>query len=66
MQKKIDGYISGFGSMIDMDRLENYYDEEFTDAGMTKIREKVDVPSGKECDRLCQNNSGPIIIYSLN
>lgn len=65
MQKKIDGYISGFGSAIEMDRLENYYDKDFTDAGMTMIRPKIDLPSREECERLCQNKSGPIIMYNI-
>ena len=33
-----------------MDWLENYYDEEFTDAGMTEIRKKVNVPSNESSE----------------
>lgn len=34
---KIDGYITGFWWVTEMDRMENYYDEDFTDAGMTEL-----------------------------
>lgn len=53
MEKIIDGYLTWFGSVSDMQRLEDYYDEDFTDAGMSLMRSKVDVPSQEECDLMC-------------
>ncbi|NBJ71109.1 hypothetical protein [Roseburia sp. 1XD42-34] len=40
MERKISGHLVGFGSVKDMERLEQYYDDGFTDEGMTEIREK--------------------------
>lgn len=60
MEKIIDGYLIGFGSVQEMERLEDYYDEEFTDAGMSEFWFKDDVPSQEECDLMCGEFSGEI------
>lgn len=57
LEKIIDGYLPGFGLVRDM---EYYYDEDFTDAQMSKIRFKDDVPSQEEGYLMCGGLSGVV------
>ncbi|WP_121639392.1 hypothetical protein [Virgibacillus sp. Bac330] len=61
MERIISGHLVGFGSVKDMERLEQYYDEGFTDAGMTEIRDSK-VPSAADCDELCAELSGEVLV----
>lgn len=63
MEKKIDGHIAGFETLRDMQRLEEYYDEDFTDAGMSNYRFRTDTIGKEECDRVCEEFSGEVIVY---
>lgn len=65
MEKIIDGYLTGFESVQEMERLEEYYDKEFTDAGMSVIKERSDVPSQEKCDEMCSRFSKKVIEYVL-
>lgn len=65
MEKIIDGYLTGFGSVLEMERLEEYYDGNFTDAGMSELRHKDDFPSRAECDLMCSRCSKKVIEYVL-
>lgn len=65
MEKRIPGYISGFGSVKEMYDLIHFEDDNaFTDAGMTELRTKESL-STAECDKLCQELSGEVITYTL-
>lgn len=48
-----------------MERLKDYYD--FTDAGMSEIQCSVyeGVPSKDDCDRLCEELSGDVVVLKL-
>ncbi|MFD1362810.1 hypothetical protein [Lentibacillus salinarum] len=67
MEKKLPGHLVGFGSVQDLQRLEEDYYGEFTDAGMTarKYRVYEDVPSKEECDLICKELSGEAKIYKM-
>lgn len=53
-------------SVLDMELLEEDYHGEFTDAGMTQkwYSAYIDTPSKEECDKLCAELSGEVIIYN--
>lgn len=53
MEKIIEGHLVGFGSLRDMEALEEDYNGEFTDAGMTEIWDKTydEMPSEEEAGR---------------
>lgn len=57
--ENIDEYLVGFGSVTDMQMLENDYFVEFTVAGMGGIlkRTYIDIPSKGERDRICEELS---------
>lgn len=61
MEKKLPGHIAGFGTLIDIERLEQDYYGEFTDAGMSELR-TWDGLSKEECERLCAELSGEVKI----
>ena len=61
MEKIIAGHLTGFRSVLEMERLEEYYDGDFTDAGMSEFRFKDDVPSQEECDEMCKELSKEFI-----
>lgn len=61
MEKKLPGHIAGFGALKDMERLENYCGEDFTDAGMSELVIKDELTT-KECDKLCAEFSGEVKI----
>ncbi|GIP61928.1 hypothetical protein J32TS6_04830 [Virgibacillus pantothenticus] len=50
-EKIIPRQLVGFRSVKDMERLEQYCNDGFTDAGMTEIRES-NIPSVDECDEV--------------
>lgn len=57
------GHLVGWESVRDMERLEEDYYGEFTDAGMSEIRSRYDVILSKEeCDFLSSVLSGDIVI----
>jgi len=67
MEKIIERHLVGFESVRDMERLEEDYYGEFTDAGMA---EKVfsiykSIPTKEECDRICAEVCGEVITYKL-
>lgn len=63
MEKIIDGHICGFGTVRDMERIENYYDEDLTDAGLTIRRWPIRSTLSKyEFDKICEEKSGEVII----
>ncbi|WP_077704910.1 hypothetical protein [Virgibacillus dokdonensis] len=62
MERIIPGYLVGFGSVKDMERLEQYYDDGFTDGGMTEIRDSS-MLSITECDELCEELSGEVVVW---
>ncbi|WP_158589719.1 MULTISPECIES: hypothetical protein [Clostridia] len=41
MERIIPGHFVGFGSVKDTERLEQYCDDGFTDAGMAEIRDSI-------------------------
>ncbi len=45
-----------------MERLEQYYDDGFTDGGMTEIRDSS-MLSITECDELCEELSGEVVVW---
>lgn len=61
MEKKLLGHIAGFGTLRDMERFEEDYYGEFTDAGMSELVFRNELTS-KECDRLCAELSGEVKI----
>lgn len=61
MEKKLPGHIAGFGTLIDMERIEQDYYGEFTDAGMSELIFKDELTT-KECDRLCAELSGKVVV----
>lgn len=61
MEKKLQGHIAGFGTLLDMERLEQDYYGEFTDAGMNELIIKDELTT-KECDRLCAELSGEVVV----
>ncbi|MCG3418948.1 hypothetical protein [Oceanobacillus jordanicus] len=61
MEKKILGHIAGFGTLRDMERLEQDYYGEFTDAGMSELLIKEELTT-KECDRLSEELSGKVVV----
>ncbi|MGJ9460271.1 hypothetical protein [Oceanobacillus sp. CF4.6] len=65
MEKIIKGHLVGFRSVRDMEMLEEDYNGEFTDAGMSDIQypRYNGVPSKDECDRISEELSGKIVIY---
>ncbi|MFD2628767.1 hypothetical protein [Oceanobacillus kapialis] len=62
MEKKLPGHIAGFGTLRDMERFEQDYYGEFTDAGLSELIIKDELTT-KECDRLCAELSGEVILY---
>ncbi|MUV39492.1 hypothetical protein JNUCC1_03370 [Lentibacillus sp. JNUCC-1] len=65
MEKILPGHLVGFGSAREMDELENYYEDGFTDAGLSEIRFK-DKLTGAECEKLCADLSSEVIVYNMN
>ena len=61
MEKKLPGHIAGFGTLIEMERIEQDYYGEFTDAGMSELLFRNDLTT-KECDRLCAELSGEVVV----
>lgn len=64
MEKIIPGYLTGFGSVADMWEDHDY---DFTDAGMSEIQCSAydGVPSKAECDRLCEELSGDVVVWEI-
>lgn len=63
MEKIIKGHICGFGTVRDMERLEDYYDEDLTDAGLSIRRCPTrSTLSKNEFDKMCEEMSGEVII----
>lgn len=63
MEKIIKGHICGFETVKDMERLENYYDDDLTDAGLTIRRWPTKSRLSKhEFDKMCEEKSGEVII----
>ncbi|MDT0593200.1 hypothetical protein, partial [Halomonas sp. PAR8] len=62
VERIIPGHLVGFGSVKNMERLEQYCDNGFTDAGMTEIRDK-NMPRVAECDKLCAELSGGVVVW---
>ncbi|WP_193063017.1 hypothetical protein [Oceanobacillus oncorhynchi] len=62
MEKIIDGHICGFETVKDMERLENYYDEDVTDVGLTIRRWPTRNYNKQEFDRMCEEKSGEVTI----
>jgi|GEM_PF-4051582 len=48
--RKISGYITGSCWVAEMERFENYDIEDITNAEITEIREKVEVPNQEDCE----------------
>ena len=65
MEKKIPGHIAGFGTLGDMERLEQDYNGEFTDAGMSELR-TWSGPTTEECDLLCAELSGKVVVKKIS
>ncbi|MFD1362755.1 hypothetical protein [Lentibacillus salinarum] len=65
MEKFVKGHLVGFGSVRDMQHLEDDYYGEFTDAGMSSRRYTAfkDTPSKEECDWLCAELSGEVKVF---
>ncbi|WP_099157256.1 hypothetical protein [Virgibacillus ndiopensis] len=67
MEKKLENHIAGFGTLKDMQHLEDDYYGECTDAGMTVRWRSAydDTPSKKECDELSAELSGEVVVYKI-
>ncbi len=57
------GHLVGFGSVREMYDLENYYDDGFTDAGVTELHFK-DILTDAECEKLCAELSGEVLTWN--
>ncbi|CEI81321.1 hypothetical protein BN997_01139 [Oceanobacillus oncorhynchi] len=66
MEKIIKGHICGFGTVRDMERIENDFDEGITIVvAVRKHRKYEKTPSKEECDRICEDRSGEVVIIQL-
>lgn len=63
MEKIIEGHLGGFGSVRDIELMEDDYHGEFTAAGMSERQyPRYDgVPSRDECDRIWAELSGEVM-----
>ncbi|WP_188453813.1 hypothetical protein [Virgibacillus oceani] len=63
MEKIIKNHLVGFGSVIDMQHLEDDYYGEFTDAGMTVRLWSAydDMPDWEDCDRIYGDVYGKLL-----
>ncbi|WP_249870731.1 hypothetical protein [Oceanobacillus saliphilus] len=65
MEKIIEGRLVGFGTLKDLEEYEDYI---YLGGAITEERYNAykNTPSKEECDRLCEEQSGEVIIYKLS
>lgn len=63
VERIIPGYLVGFRFVKDMERLEQYCDDGFTDVGMAEIRDS-NMLSVTECDKLCAELPGEVVVWN--
>ncbi len=63
-EKKLEGHLVGFGTLQEM---EEYKDWIYLGGAMSEIRYNAyhDTPSKDECDKLCEEMSGEVIVYKI-
>ncbi|WP_339227846.1 hypothetical protein NSQ77_20030 [Oceanobacillus sp. FSL K6-2867] len=67
MERKLKNHLVGLGKLKDWKAYENYDDSTYLGGAMSEIRYSAyaDTPSKGECDKLCEEHSGEVIIYKI-
>lgn len=64
MEKRIDGHLVGFGSAAEVEEYEDHF---YMGGAMTleKYNAYEGVPSKDECDRICAEKSGEVVVWKI-